>query len=686
MSENQKIVETAQKRFALAVDKESDGRIERLDDIKFVRLGEQWPDAVKRDRERPGAERPMLTINRIFQFRNQIINEIRQNRPSIKCRPVDDNADVDTAEVLQGIIRHIAAQSNADIAIDTAAEWQVDTGLGYFRVITDYCDPESFDQDIIIKRVADPAKVYFDPESNEPDGSDAKWAFICEDYTQDDFKSEFPGIDTAGWKQGANGDTGSWFNGDTVRVAEYFVIESTARVLAQLQDGSIIWKDEVPKEAHELIIKERKSESKICKWYKLAGNEVVSETELPCSYIPVIPVYGSEVWVEGKRHLHGLTRFAKDPARLYNYMQSANTELLALAPRAPYVAAEGQLDGHEQEWRLANQVNLSVLTYNPVSNLGQVIPAPRREMPPSTNPGLEASMNRSIDDMKSTMGIFDASLGNRESDQSGKAIMSQQRQASIGNFHFSDNLGRSIKHMGKIIVEMIPKIYDTQRVARILGEDGEAKNVQIDPDQPQSKVERQGENGEIQSIYNLGVGKYDVIVDTGPSYATKREESAQTMLSFVQTDPQLLQIAGDIIFNNLDIPGSDEVAKRMKAMLPPQIQAMEKQEGGQQIDPQIEAQMNQMAQQMEHMSQALQEAQKLANDAQEKFDIERFNAQTNRLEAEHKIAMESTGLFHQIAQDSVSKTILQGNTGELDDPEKQGPTPQQAQQITSGDA
>jgi hypothetical protein len=687
-----KVIERAQKRFNLAADLESEGRIERLDDIKFVRLGQQWPDSVKRDRERPGQERPMLTINRLFQFRNQIINEIRQNRPGIKVRPVDDKSDVDTAEVMQGLIRHIQDASRADIAYDTAAEWQVDCGLGYFRIITDYCEDNSFNQDILIKRVVDPNKVYFDPESTEPDGSDAKWAFVIEDWALDDFKLEFPDVDTTSWKDGVTGDRQGWFGKDFVRVAEYFEIEAKQRALVQLQDGSTIWKDELPEEYQDLVVAERKSFDKKCMWYKIGGDKILDKTELPTSFIPVIPVLGNEVWVEGKRHVHGLTRFAKDPARQYNYMQSANTEVMALAPRAPYIVAEGQIDGYEQEWLMANRHNISVLTYNPVSFGGTTVGAPQRQQGITTNPGFESAMARAVDDMKSSMGIFDASLGNRESQQSGKAILSQQRQASIGNFHFSDNLNRSIRQAGRIIVEMIPKIYDTQRVIRILGEDETPKQVTINPEQPQAKMEQPTEKGGVESIYNFNVGKYDIVVDSGPNYATRRQEAAESMMAFVQADPTVLQVAGDLIVRNLDWPGADEIAKRMQAMLPPQIQQTMKSEedGKPEVDPQMEQQMQQMADMVEHLSQELQTAQAKVGSDEDKLDIERFKAQTERMKVIAEIETKSSltdAQLHQLALANLQSTLALGNTGEAEDlddvnepQENEQPEQQEAQQ------
>ena len=667
-----KVIERAQKRFNLAADLESEGRIERLDDIKFVRLGQQWPDSVKRDRERPGQERPMLTINRLFQFRNQIINEIRQNRPGLKVRPVDDKADVETAEIMQGLVRHIQDASRADIAYDTAAEWQVDSGLGYFRIVTDYCEDDSFNQDILIKRVVDPNKVYYDPESTEPDGSDAKWAFVVEDWSLDDFKIEFPDVDTASWKEGVTGDRQGWFGKDFVRVAEYFEIESKKRTLVQLQDGSTIWKDELPEEYQDLISAERQSFDKKCMWYKIGGDKVLDKTELPTSFIPVIPVLGNEVWVEGKRHVHGLTRHAKDPARQYNYMTSANVEVMALAPRVPFIVAEGQIDGYEQEWQMANRANMPFLTYNPVSFGGAAIGAPQRQQNVSTNPGYDEAMARSVDDMKATMGIFDASLGNRENQQSGKAILSQQRQASIGNFHFSDNLNRSIRQAGRIIVEMIPKIYDTQRVIRILGEDETPKQVSINPEQAEAKTEQPTEKGGVKSIYNFNVGKYDIVVDSGPSYATKRQEAAESMMAFVQADPAVLQVAGDLIVRNLDWPGADEIAERMKVMLPPQIQqTMKSEEDGQpKVDPQVEQQMNHMADMVEHLTQELQVAQEKVNSDEDKLDIERFKAQTERMKVIADIETKSSltdAQLHQLALQNLESTLALGNTGEAED-------------------
>jgi len=656
-----KTLEIARKRFAQAEEADQENRRERVNDIKFVRLGEQWPESVKRDRERPGAERPMLTINRLLQFRNQIVNEIRQNCPSVKFRPENDEADVETAEIYNGLYRHIHHTGGAKIAYVTAAENQVDTGIGYFRIYTDYCDSDSFDQEIKFKRILDSNSVYFDPNSTEPDGSDSMFAFVIEDVAKDDFKKLYPQAECKGWDDDGSG----WVSKDNVRVADYLYIDIKTITICQMQDGSTINKNELPEEFHPLIVKERKSEKRTCKICKIGGNEILEDSEMPCSYIPVIPVIGSEVYVEGKRTLYGLTRPAKDSQRLYNYMETANTELLGLAPRAPYVVAAGQIDGYENEWQAANRVNLSVLTYNPVSDLGTLLPAPRREMPPGQNPGFESAMNRAAEDIKATMGIYDASVGNREGDQSGKAINSQIRQGQVGNYHFQDNLALSVQQCGKIIAELIPTIYDTARIIKILGEDGSPKSVKIDPNAPEAVNKT-----EDSTIYNLNKGKYHVVSDVGPSFATRRQEAAEAQIQMCQADPTLMQIAGDIIISNMDWPGADDIAKRKKAMLPPQIQAIidaDNEEGQKKLDPQVEMQMNQMADQVEHLSAELQSLQAQAESKEEELEIKRFEAETKRLEVQHKIALESTDLTHRLALEQVNAELMKPNNGESED-------------------
>lgn len=595
---DEKIIKEALARFKLAEEAESKIRIQALDDLKF-RAGEQWPEDVKSERSRDG--RPCLVINKIPQFIQQITNDQRQNRPSIKAHPVDDKADLETAKIIQGLIRHIEYNSNADVAYDTAFESAVVGGRGFFRVITEYADPDSFDQEILVKRIRNPFSVFFDPHSQEPDGSDANFGFVTEDLSKDEFISKYPKADLAKageWDSVGNTEPG-WFTGDSCRVAEYFYREFKEIDLVLLSDGSSGPKDRLPKLLPEgvTVVRERTAMVPVIKWCKLNGNEILEKTEWLGKWIPIIPVYGAELDVDGERILEGVIRNAKDPARMYNYWASAETEAIALAPRAPFVAAEGQLEGYEDQWASANRKNHSVLKYKPISLGGvPVAPPQRNAFEPAVQAITQARMLAS-DDLKATTGIYDASLGNKSNETSGIAIQRRNTQAQTSNFHFVDNLTRSLRHTGRILIDLIPKVYDTARSARIIGENEEQKVIRVN--------EPFEENGK-SVLYQLDVGKYDVTIDVGPSFASKRQEAATSMMEVTRSMPQLMQIAGDILVKNMDWPGAQELADRIKKTLPPGLADDPKKPSP--LPPQVQQQMNQMNQMIESMTQQLQTA------------------------------------------------------------------------------
>lgn len=622
------IIDEASKRFALVSDAESEIRRLALEDLKF-RKGEQWPDAIEQERARDG--RPCLVINKVPQFVNQITNDQRQNRPSIKVHPVDDHADVETAKTIQGLVRHIEYNSNADVAYDTAFESAVVGGRGFWRVLTEYADPLSFDQEILIKRIRNAFSVFFDPYSQEPDGSDANFAFIVEDLSPEEYRNRFPNSKLASrseWDSIGNAAP-DWIQSDSARVAEYFTKEFERKELVLLSDGQTLLKSELPADLpSELrVIRTRTAAVPVIKWYKLNGIEILEKTDWLGIYIPVVPVYGAELDVDGKRVLEGVVRNAKDPARMYNYWASAETEAIALAPRAPFVAAEGQLEGHESEWASANRRNHSVLRYKPVSVGGQPVPPPQRNaFEPAVQAITQARMLAS-DDLKSTTGIYDASLGNRSNETSGVAIQRRNIQAQTSTFHFIDNLTRSLRHTGRILIDLIPKIYDTARTARIIGEDGEQRIVKLN----QPFVE----NGK-EVLYALDTGKYDVTVDVGPSFASKRQEAVNSMLEVTRAYPNLAQIAGDLLVKNMDWPGAQEFAERIKKTLPPNL--IDDRKGPQaEVPPQVQQQLQQMGQMVEQLTQQLQAAnQKIETKSIELESKERI--EMAKLETEATIA------------------------------------------------
>lgn len=590
-------LEVMRKRFKLGMEASAESRDEALEDINF-RAGNQWPADIKSRRE--AQQKPCLTINRLPQFERQITNDIRQNRPAINVNPVDDKADPETAEVLQGLIRHIEYDSHADVAYDRAATGAVRGGFGYMRVVTEYAHAEGFEQDIKIKSILDPFMVVFDPNSTEPDGSDAKWAFVFEDMAKEEFEGLYPDAEVCskGWDYLALSGGADWMQGEKVRVAEYFWIEDkTKRDLYLLADGSIV--EELPEGAE--VVKRRQVMVPTVHWVKTNGVEVLERTTIPCDWIPVIPVYGDEIVVDGKRVLEGAFRHARDPQRMFNYWASMETQTIALAPKAPFIAAEGQLDDYRAQWERANQDDLAYLVYKPTSIAGTVIGPPQRNLAEPPIMAITQARLQCSDDLKATTGIYDASLGARSNEQSGRAIRARQQQGQISNFHFVDNLTRSIRHLGRILVNMIPRIYDTDRVVRVLGIDGQAKLVPINRE---FVDERRG----VRGIYDLTVGKYDVTVQAGPNYQTKRQEAVAGMETVIQAAPQLMGVAGDLLVKNMDWPGAEELAKRLKKMLPPQLQEPE---DGQKraVDPAAQAQMQQMGQMLDQLTAALNEAQ-----------------------------------------------------------------------------
>lgn len=591
---DEKIIAQARKHFNLCVDGWNEQRKKALDDFQF-RIGDQWPDEIKRERLIDG--RPCLTINRIPQFIRQITNDQRQNRPTIKISPVDDKADIETAKIYQGLIRHIWVSSNADVAIDTSLDHSATGGFGFFRIKTDYVSPYSFDLEAKFERISNLMSVYFDPSSKEPDGSDSNFAFIFDELTEEDYKNQYPDSDLSSmqdWKSLGDNSEG-WISDKAVRVAEYFYREFEEITLVMLPDGQVFKSDdleEIPEGS-----KQRKAKIPVVKWLKLNGVEVLEETIWPGSYIPVIPVYGEEIIVNGERHLEGVVRHAKDPQRMYNYWKSTETESITLAPKAPFIGYAGQFEGFESQWAQANKKPKAFLEANATTEAtgSQILPLPQRN---SIEPAVAAISNASMlasEDMKATTGIYDAALGNRSNEQSGIAIQRRNIQSQTSNFHLIDNLSRSIRHAGKILLEIIPQIYDAPRVARIIGEEGNEEVILLN-----QLFQYKGK----PTQFNLNVGQYDVVVETGPSFATKRQEAAASMADLTRSYPQLMQVAGDLLVKNLDWPGASEIAERIKKTLPPGIVDDPNKKP---IPPEVQSQMQQMDQMIKMLTDKVNE-------------------------------------------------------------------------------
>lgn len=584
-------------------NQEQELRKEMLDDLKFCTL-DQWPAelrAAREDKNQPGGARPCLTSDLSNQYITQVVNDMRQNKPAIKIRPDDDDADIDTAKVFQGLIRHIEDKSGATIAYEMAGESAVKMGRGYFRVTTEYVD-DSFDQEPRIVPIADALSVYLGSHIM-PDGSDAKRGTIIEKIPLEDFKRKYPKAKHAATDFDGS-DSHRWRDEQTVTIAEHFYTECEETELFFLANGKSVYKNDYDG-AEENIKKKRPAAKETIKWVKLTGAEILDQRDWLGKYIPIVEVVGKQSVVEGKQIVWGLVRPIKDILRMYNYWISAITEKIGLSPKAPFIVTEGQIEGHEKEWAGANKESRPYLTYKREDVNGNATPPPQRVAPAAMEAAMISMMGMIENNVRSALGMYKASVGDASSQQSGRALGLLQRESDTGTFHFADNLSYSIAHLGRIFIDLVPKIIDTKRALRILGEDGDSDRAVIDPKQTVSKREIQTING-IKTIYNLGIGNFDVSVTVGPSYNTKRMEAATifTELARSATDAGAASVLNYLAIKNSDVTSSDEAVTMLKALLPPQ--ALQAEEQGP-IPPQVAAQMQQMQQQLQVMQEKGQE-------------------------------------------------------------------------------
>ena len=647
----QDILTLARKRMTMAVSAYSESREDELDDQRFAAGSPdnhwQWPADVLATRGSVQGQtinaRPCITINKLPQHVKQVTNDQRQNRPSGKVIPADDSADVEVAEIFNGIVRHIEYISDADVAYDTACDNQVTFGEGYFRICTEYCDDTSFDQDIKIDRIRNSFSVFLDPLIQDPCGSDAEWCHITEDMLKEDFERQFPDASPiSSLQQQSIGDqsVGQWLNGDTVRVSDYYYVDHKPGVLNEYDDLSTAVAGSPEAKAAEMaglrVRKTRKVDVRSVKYCKINGFEILESNVWMGKFIPVVRVVGNEYEIDGRLYVSGLVRNAKDAQRMYNYWVSQEAEMLALAPKAPFIGYGGQFEGYEQQWKTANTTNWPYLEVNPdvTDGQGAPLPLPMRSQPPMASSGLLQAKSGAADDIKSTTGQYNASLGQASNERSGRAILLREKQSDTGTYHYVDNLARAVRHCTRQIVDLIPKIYDTVRVARIIGIDGKTDVAQLDPNQAEPVRKLVDEAGiTIKKIYNPGVGKYDVCVTTGPSYMTKRQESLDAMAQLLQANPQLWAVAGDLFIKNMDWPGADEMAARFAKTIDPKLLA------GDDVSPELQAAQQQiqgMGKELDQVHGMLQNVQKSieVQDQQRKdFEsiIKAYDAETKRM-------------------------------------------------------
>ena len=595
------IIDEAKQFLKFANDADTMNRQEALEDLKFASGGDQWPVDLQNSRNLES--RPVLTINKLDGYCRQVTNQQRQQRPRIKVHATNTTEDAAEAKVVQGIIRHIEVNSNADNAYDNAYNYAVRMGWGYWRIDHRYVREDSFDQEIFIDPIDNPFTVYLDPNSIAVDGSDQERCLITTMMPKTTFRELYPDVDETSFLSRGTGDTQSeWITKEDIRVAEYWYTVREPATLYQLSDGSVRFADDKNffkriETAGLFVVNERKSIKRTIKWKKLTAVSVLEERDWPGYYIPIVPVYGRHVVIGDKRKKFGMVRHAKDAQRMYNFWVTSLTESVALAPKAKWIMAEGQDEGHELDWAAANIKSMATLRYKQTDIDGNPAPPPIRLQPEPPPAGVMAAAQEINSDMATIIGIYDPSQ-QLPGNMSGKALNGQQMQVDLTNFDLYDNLTKSIAYTGKVILDLIPKIYDTERIMRIIGDDGKPDLISINERTAIGKVKN-----------DVTVGQYDVVMETGPGYNSKRQEAVEAMMPLLQGNEQLFNVAADLVFRNMDFPGADTIADRLAAMnpmaqidehsdIPPEIQIKLKAAQGQ---------VQQMQQQMQAMQLAMKQ-------------------------------------------------------------------------------
>jgi hypothetical protein len=603
-----KINDDAVEFMRAVAEADSFNRSEGVQDLRF-RYGDQWLVQIQQSRNEPAASRPMLVINETDGYCRQVVNHIRQQRPRGKCHPKNNTSTIRTAKVMTGIGRHVETHSDASYAYDMAADFAVTCGWGYWRVRNDYIADDSFDQDIYIDQVDNPFGVYFDHYSTRPDGSDAERVLLTDNMRKEEFRRQYPGAnDGSGFKESGGGDRiADWMSKDSIRVGEYIYVDKRRATLVKLSNGAIFYKEDMPSagllESSNLrVVGDRPSWKRVVHCCKLTAFEELEKTIVPGRWLPVVPVYGVDVLIDGKRRKFGMVRFARDPQRMVNYWNTNLTEILAQAPKAKWLIPEGADEGYENEFANANLSTRATLHYKPFNPDGTPLPpghAPSRIQPEAPPVGvIQAAMNAS-EALQRVVGMFDPVNLKHNGPKSGEAVRQETGQSEQSNFHFYDNLTRSINHTWRIILNWAPTIYDTQRTLRVIGDDNKPSLVTVNQ---QSRDEK----GVIQVLNDVRVGDYDVVMETGPGFNTKREEARAYFAELMGNGPMaalIAKVGADLVVRMSDADGAEQLADRLAASNP-----MAAVDENSDVPPRAQMMLMSMKKQLDEAHQLLQQA------------------------------------------------------------------------------
>lgn len=663
---------TARKEFEDSIDYDRENRDQALEDKKFT-AGEQWEDHVLQQRE----GLPCLVINNIPQFTAQLVGDWRESRKAIKVVP-HENGDTEVASVRGDLIRAIEEHSRASRVYDNAFESLIQCGDGAFRVAVEYARDDVFDQDIYIRPIEDALSVVWDSTSVDPTGRDARYCFVEDFVPTDELKRKWPdaygNIQELGESALRSYRDNKWITKEGYRITEHWRMIEREKLLVLFENGSTRFVEDTSEleqmiEENGPILKHRYSPCSYAQMHLITCNQILAEPyEYKINRLPIVRMSGRTVSIEERRVRYGLVRFMKDPARLKNFWRSIAAEQLGYAPKAQWLAGASAVEGREEQFRTAHLKRDPLLIYNDDEGINP----PQRLDPIAPEAALLNEAQVNAQDMKDVTGIHDASLGIKSNEVSGRAITARQREGDIAALTYYDNGNAAVLEAGDVINQLIPIVYDSTRIVRIIGEDQTEKFVKVnDPNNPDSP--------------DLSIGKYDVALTTGSSYTTRRVEAAQAMMDAIQVWPQLLSVAGDLVAKAQDWPGADELAERLRKTIPPQFMSdKEKEQYGVQEQQATPEQIQEMQQALMELKTQNQELTLKSNSKDRENEIKAFEAETQRLkvmiDAENTVtAQEAKFLTDQMkiytddlkSQDQlnskisnpVSPTNRQGDTG-----------------------
>jgi hypothetical protein len=689
---DERILYRARKKWKRAFDFQSNADKFFREDVKFAnadaRNNDQWPEKVFTARD--GQQKPCLTINKVRTHNRMVINESLKNKASIKLRPTGGEASYEAAKIMQALAQRVEYISKASLSYKKAITHQVEGGIGYATLETGYVDDKSFDQDIYICGVKDPTCVYLDPDIRQSDGSDANWGLVFSKDPKEEFNTKHPKYkDLVGTSTFGMDDF--WVTADHVMTAMFYErTQDKDELITYLNEDGTRFKghrSEIEPDLYKIVKAQiqsgeldgqfREVVTQDVKWYLIAGDQIIDRGDWIGKYIPIARLPGEETIINGKLDRKGLTRFLISQQLMMNYNASAQIQFGALQGKAPYTGAAAAFEGQEA-WKNSNVEDYAFLPFNHLDDEGEPLPPqalPQRTQPPTGAPIYAQGMKDAQDQMMMASGQYQAQMGENENAKSGKAINERQRQGDTATYDFTDNQYDFFRHLGVMIIDLIPKVYDTKRILQVLAEDGTRQQITIDPDAEEAIQELSKDADESKEIvFNPTVGEYDVMSDPGPNYATQRQEAWNAIATILQQSEALTAVIGDLLFKFGDFPGAEEIMERLKK----EIKATKPYLFDENADPGI-AKLNQQLQALGKLNGELMtklaDMQLKIRGRDERNDIKAFDADTNRMKAQIEAIMEHVltpaqraKMAHDIelkAHDHVYSMIEQANAADI---------------------